>query len=96
MAGHGITCPCRTCCNKFESKGMTWDSDRRRYVRPGGTMNSTAFGKQKRQDGRRNHYFNAGKVDGPDKGHVVEGTQRGTYHYVRDVEGDLYIDDSKK
>ena len=34
MPNHGIKCPCRSCCNKFESKGMTWNSDQRRYVKP--------------------------------------------------------------
>jgi hypothetical protein len=98
MAGHGITCPCRSCCNKFEAKGLSWDPDKRRYVKRGGggTMNSSAFrtNKPTRPDGKRDHYFN-GPGDGSNKGHVVEGAQRGTYHYARDVEGNVYIDDKK-
>jgi len=96
MAGHGITCPCLTCCNKFESKGMNWDSDKRRYVKRGGTMRSSAFTtKNNRTDGKTNHYFN-GPGDGKRHGHVVEGPKPGEYDYARDVEGNVYIDKRKK
>lgn len=61
-------------------------------------MNSSAFptAKPQRQDGKRDHYFNAGPGDGKRHGHVVEGKQPGTYHYARDVEGNVYINDRKK
>jgi hypothetical protein len=39
MARHGIKCPCRSCCEKFEGKGMVWDDDKRRYVKRSGSNN---------------------------------------------------------
>lgn len=98
MPKHGINCPCVTCYHKFEAKGMSWDSDKRRYVKSrgssGGTMKSTSFKSQpQRSDcATTNHYFN-GPGDGSKHGHVKE-TRRPdgsvSYPYVRDVEGNEY------
>jgi len=65
----------------------------------GGTMNSTAFRNRKRRDGsgKSDTWFN-GPNDGSQHGHVVESTDdSGTqvYNYVRDVEGNVYRDDSR-
>ncbi|TCJ40099.1 hypothetical protein [Parafrankia sp. BMG5.11] len=56
------------------------------------TYDSTAFRDQEREDGRRNIYFN-GPGDGAAHGHVVQHEENGqtVYDYVRDVEGNVYI-----
>lgn len=61
-----------------------------------GTMNSSAFSDKERTDGsgKSDILFN-GPGDGPNHGHVVEQTQADgnrTYDYVRDVEGNVYVD----
>lgn len=61
----------------------------------GGTMRSTSFqDKQQRNDPSvTNTYFNAGKADGGDHGHVKHSDNPdGTtdYLYARDVEGNEY------
>jgi len=58
-----------------------------------GTYNSTAFSDKTRPDGTMDIYFN-GPGDGPNHGHVVVGPD-GDYKYVRDVEGNVYIDKRK-
>ena len=55
-----------------------------------GTFDSSAFRDKVGQDGDRDIYFN-GPNDGPNHGHVVQDPQ-GNYKYVRDVEGNVYID----
>lgn len=55
-----------------------------------GTYDSTAFSDQPRPDGTRDIYFN-GPGDGQNHGHVVVNPDGG-YEYVRDVEGNVYID----
>lgn len=55
-----------------------------------GTMDSSALKDQERPDGRRDIYFN-GPGDGGNHGHVVQNPD-GTYDFVRDVEGNTYID----
>jgi len=58
----------------------------------------TAFATEERDDGKRDIYFNRGKEDGADHGHVVESTGddgQTDYHYVRDTDGNVYVDDSK-
>lgn len=62
-------------------------------------MNSTAFPSSQRKDrsGKSDTYFN-GPGDKDRHGHVVESTDEHdsqTYHYVRDVEGNEYRDDSR-
>jgi hypothetical protein len=64
-----------------------------------GTMDSSAFRDKNRKDGsgKRDVYFN-GPRDGKRHGHVVERTDpegNRTYSYVRDVEGNVYADDSR-
>ena len=59
----------------------------------------SAFKTNDRDDGKRDIYFNSGSKDGGKHGHVVEidkaeGTME--YHYVRDKDGNVYKDDSKK
>jgi len=59
-----------------------------------GTMNSSAFSDKERSDGARDILFN-GPGDGSAHGHVVERGQADgsrTYDYVRDVEGNVYVD----
>lgn len=59
-----------------------------------GTMDSSAFRSHERADGKTDVLFN-GPGDGANHGHVVEQTDAGgnrTYDYVRDVEGNTYID----
>lgn len=65
----------------------------------GGTMNSTAFRSRQRKDGsgKTDTLFNA-PGDKSQHGHVVESTDDSgntTYPYVRDVEGNVYRDDSR-
>lgn len=60
------------------------------------TMNSSAFRSSERNDGsgKTDVYFN-GPGDGSSHGHVVEKTDgdgNRSYDYVRDVEGNVYID----
>ena len=60
----------------------------------------TAFHDKERQDssGKRDIYFNRGKSDGSRHGHVVESTDETgnrDYNYVRDVDGNVYKDDTK-
>lgn len=62
-----------------------------------GTFNSSSFRSSDRDDGsgKTDHYFN-GPGDGSNHGHVVERTNEDgdrEYDYVRDVEGDVYIDE---
>lgn len=64
-----------------------------------GTMDSSAFRDKSRNDGsgKRDVLFN-GSDDGKKHGHVVERKDAAgnrTYSYVRDVEGNVYIDDEK-
>lgn len=64
-----------------------------------GTFDASAFkdGEKRNGSGKRDVLFN-GPGDGSARGHVVqsEGADGNThYHYVRDVEGNVYIDDSK-
>jgi len=57
---------------------------------------SDAFETHERSDGKRDIYFNRGKDDGSNHGHVVEsdGADGNTnYHYVRDEDGNVYKDD---
>jgi hypothetical protein len=57
----------------------------------------TAFGESMRADGRTQYFFNRGKEDGRNHGHIVESTDADgniTYHFVRDREGNIYIDDN--
>ncbi len=65
-----------------------------------GTMDSSAFKSEpKPNDPSKTDTFFNGPGDGPAHGHVVESQNAdGTpnYHYVRDVEGNVYVDDSKK
>ncbi len=66
-----------------------------------GTMDSSAFrdSERKGESGKRDIYFNAGQRDGSRHGHVVEQVDRDgnvTYSYVRDVEGNVYVDDGKR
>jgi hypothetical protein len=61
----------------------------------GGTFNSSAFRDQPQRDDPSvtNTYFNAGKQDGPQHGHVkYRDNPDGTtdYLYARDVEGNEY------
>lgn len=70
-----------------------------RGERRGGTMNSTAFRSRQRRDssGKTDTWFNE-PGDKSQHGHVVESTDESSnqkYHYVRDVEGNIYRDDSK-
>ncbi len=58
-----------------------------------GTMNSSAFDDKIRTDGKRSILFN-GPGDGANKGHVVID-DTGTVIFARDVEGEVYVDDSK-
>ena len=60
--------------------------------------NRSNFKSNNRKDGRTHHLFN-GPGDGGKHGHVVESSKPGSptkYHYVRDVEGGVYVDDRKK
>lgn len=60
---------------------------------------STAFSTKDRDDGKRDILFNRGSQDGANHGHVVESDGKDgntVYHYVRDEDGNVYIDDSKK
>jgi hypothetical protein len=62
------------------------------------TSNSSSFKSSTRKDGRSQHLFN-GPGDGGKHGHVVQSSNPSgptKYHYVRDVEGNVYIDDRKK
>jgi hypothetical protein len=57
----------------------------------------TAFAEKVRPDGRTQYFFNRGKEDGREHGHVVESTDEAgnrKYHYVRDREGNVYKDDN--
>jgi hypothetical protein len=56
-----------------------------------GTHDSSAFKDKERENGKRDILFN-GPGDGSKHGHVVENTD-GSYSFVRDVEGNVYIDD---
>lgn len=63
-----------------------------------GTFDSSAFKDAEKNDGsgKRDIYFNGSGDD--THGHVVQSqdTDGNTqYHYARDVEGNVYIDDSK-
>ena len=55
-----------------------------------GTNNSSAFRDNERPSGQHDIYFN-GPGDGGAHGHVVTNPDGG-YDYVRDVEGNVYID----
>lgn len=55
-----------------------------------GTFDSTAFTHTQRPNGQESILFN-GPGDGQNHGHVVTNPQGG-YDYVRDVEGNVYID----
>lgn len=55
-----------------------------------GTYDASAFRDKVGQDGDRDVLFN-GPGDGKEHGHVVQGPD-GDYKYVRDVEGNVYID----
>src|SRR2546423_149855 len=62
------------------------------------TRGSSAYEDKPKQDGsgKRDIYFNA-PGDGDRHGHVVERHDSGgrpQYHYVRDVEGNIFIDDA--
>lgn len=60
-----------------------------------GTFDSSVFKSKDRDDGKTEHLFN-GPGDGNQHGHVVSKNDdqgNATYSYVRDVEGDVYIDD---
>ena len=97
MPNHGVRCPCRSCYERFEARSMSWNPDRGRYVKRGGTMNSSAFRTRDRNDGsgKRDTFFN-GPGDADRHGHVVErtGADGSTeYLFVRDVEGDVYKDE---
>jgi hypothetical protein len=70
-----------------------------RRLRSGGTFNATAFHDEPkpRDPSKNNIYFN-GPGDGDLHGHVVTSWDANgdpVYHYARDVEQDVYIDDSK-
>lgn len=54
------------------------------------TSDSSAFKDKERPNGDRDIFFN-GPTDGPNHGHVVID-KNGDYKYVRDVEGNVYID----
>ena len=58
---------------------------------------STAFETNERDDGKTDIYFNRGSEDGDKHGHVVQSGEGNdtVYHYVRDEDGNVYIDDSK-
>lgn len=56
-----------------------------------GTMDSSAFRSQVRDDGLENVYFN-GSGDGSSHGHVVQNPETGETIYARDVEGNVYVD----
>jgi hypothetical protein len=65
-----------------------------------GTMDSSAFKDSSRSDGsgKQDILFN-GPGDGASHGHVVQSSEsddQTEYHYVRDVEGNVYVDNSKK
>jgi predicted phage tail protein len=58
------------------------------------TYDASAFRTQERDDGKTNIYFN-GPGDGPNHGHVVQHPDADgnmVYDFVRDVEGNTYID----
>ena len=62
-----------------------------------GTMDSSAFKDRERKDssGKSDILFN-GPGDGAHHGHVVQSTDaegNPIYHYVRDVEGNVYVDE---
>lgn len=60
---------------------------------------STAFSDKERDDGKRDIYFNRGSQDGANHGHVVQSSNDSgstDYHYVRDEDGSVYVDDSKE
>ena len=64
-----------------------------------GTKDSSAFSDKSRGDdsGKSDVLFN-GSGDGSQHGHVVQSTDSGgdtSYSYVRDVEGNVYVDDSR-
>lgn len=63
-----------------------------------GTFGASAFKDKGRKDsGKRDIYFNA-PGDGSKHGHVVQSPGRNgntRYHYVRDVEGNVYKDDRR-
>jgi hypothetical protein len=64
-----------------------------------GTMNSSAFKDSSRSDGsgKQDILFN-GPGDGSHHGHAIQSTNPDgstNYHYVRDVEDKVYIDDSE-
>jgi hypothetical protein len=65
-----------------------------------GTMDSSAFKDSSRSDGsgKQDILFN-GPGDGANHGHVVQSPGsdgQTTYDYVRDVEGNVYVDNSKQ
>jgi hypothetical protein len=62
-----------------------------------GTMDSSAFKARARSDGsgKSDILFN-GPGDGSEHGHVVQSIDahgNPIYHYVRDVEGNVYVDE---
>ena len=52
--------------------------------------------REARYDGKTDHFFNESGKMSDDHGHVVEGKdstpEQTTYDYVRDVDGNVYID----
>lgn len=79
----GPDCDCSSCRRQY------------RQTESGGTFSSTAFadGPQRDDPSITNTYFNAGKDDGDQHGHVkYRNNPDGTtdYLYARDVEGNEY------
>lgn len=65
----------------------------------GTSPDGTAFDEKERPDGKVNIYFNRGKVDGGNHGHVVEirhDDGNRTYDHVHDVSQTPYIDKPTK
>lgn len=57
----------------------------------------TVFRERVRPDAKTDYFFNRGAEDREKHGHVVESTDDAgnrTYHYARDREGNIYVDDS--
>ena len=62
-----------------------------------GTKNKGAevFETKDKPDGPTHELFNRGSGDGGNHGHRVTDTDTGDTKYVRDNDGDVYVDDSK-
>ena len=90
-------CSCNKCIRAADRDAERETRRSQRQSR-GGTTNDTAFRTRERQDGsgKTDILFNS-PGDGSRHGHVVERTDsegNKSYPYARDVEGNVYADDS--